>query len=314
MKKIVLAILLVLVLFIAVVYVFIPNSLTISSAASFHANRDGVYRFLSDENNWQKWWPGSISKTAGDSIQFRYEDCDLRIEEILYNAVELKVSKNSDTSLALFKLVPFTNDSIGIEISSEVNARPGPFSRLSAYFMARRLKQVFDGIVLSLSKYTGELKNIYGMNIKNEKVQYANLISTKQLFRRYPSTSDVYALIQKLRNYANKCGAHELFSPMLHIQKADSTSYTAQVGIPVDRALPEKDDITSKWMMKGGNILTGDVIGGQKQIEDAQRQMELYISDYQRSIIAIPFQMLITDRTKEPDSTKWITRLYYPVV
>jgi len=36
--------------------------------------------------------------------------------------------------------------------------------------------------------------------------------------------------------------------------------------------------------------------------------------DYQRAIIAIPFQMLITDRTKETDSTKWITRLYYPVV
>jgi hypothetical protein len=66
--------------------------------------------------------------------------------------------------------------------------------------------------------------------------------------------------------------------------------------------------------MKGGNILTGEVTGGQKQIEEADRQMQLYIMDYQRSIIAIPFQMLITDRTKEPDSTKWITRIYYPVV
>jgi len=72
--------------------------------------------------------------------------------------------------------------------------------------------------------------------------------------------------------------------------------------------------MTSKWMMKGGNILTGEVTGGQEQIEQAQKQMELYISDYQRSIIAIPFQMLITDRTKEPDSTKWVTRIYYPVV
>ena len=60
--------------------------------------------------------------------------------------------------------------------------------------------------------------------------------------------------------------------------------------------------------------MTGEVTGGQKEIEEAQKQMELYITDYQRSIIAIPFQMLITDRTREPDSSKWITRIYFPVV
>jgi hypothetical protein len=72
--------------------------------------------------------------------------------------------------------------------------------------------------------------------------------------------------------------------------------------------------MTSKWMMKGGNILSGEVIGGPQEIDAATKQFELYIHDYQRTIIAIPFQMLITDRTKEPDSTKWITRIYYPVV
>jgi len=101
---------------------------------------------------------------------------------------------------------------------------------------------------------------------------------------------------------------------MLNIKKTDSATYTAQVGLPVDRALPQKGDISLKWMMKGGNILAGEVTGGQEQIEEAQKQMELYIGDYQRSIIAIPFQMLITDRTKEPDSSKWITMIYYPVV
>jgi hypothetical protein len=139
-------------------------------------------------------------------------------------------------------------------------------------------------------------------------------VSAKQSFSHYPTTADVYAMIARLRNYINQSGAKELFSPMLNIARTDSTTYSAQVGLPVDRVLPQKDDITSKWMMKGGNILMGEVTGGEKQIEEAQKQMELYISDYQRSMIAIPFQMLITDRTKEPDTTKWVTQLYYPVV
>jgi hypothetical protein len=29
--------------------------------------------------------------------------------------------------------------------------------------------------------------------------------------------------------------------------------------------------------------------------------------------MAIPFQSLVTDRSKQPDTTKWITNIYTPV-
>ena len=67
-------------------------------------------------------------------------------------------------------------------------------------------------------------------------------------------------------------------------------------------------------MVKNGNILVVEVRGDQQTINEAIKQIEKYITDYQRSIIAIPFQSLITDRSKESDSTKWITKIYYPVV
>jgi hypothetical protein len=42
-------------------------------------------------------------------------------------------------------------------------------------------------------------------------------------------------------------------------------------------------------------------------------QMKNYISDYQRTVMAIPFQSLVTDRRKEADTTKWLTKLYFPI-
>ena len=56
------------------------------------------------------------------------------------------------------------------------------------------------------------------------------------------------------------------------------------------------------------------MIGGNQMIEQGLKQTEKYIRDYRRSIIALPFQSLETDRLKETDSTKWITKIYYPVV
>ena len=314
MKKILLLISIFLIVCIAAVYIFIPKKSVALSTLSFHANRDAVSRFLSVDSNWKKWWPGTVTKTNDISTVFTYKGYDFQVQEMLYGAIRLKFFKNGDSSDALLRLIPINNDSMQIELSSELSVRPASFNKVSDYLRGRHIERALDNIVLSLSKYAGQVKNIYGINIKNERVQYQNLISAKQSFPHYPATGEIYAIVARLRNYAKQSGAKELFPPMLNIKKTDSTTYVAQVGLPVDRELPQKDDISSKWMMKGGNILTGEVTGGQKQIEQAEKQMEFYIIDYQRSIIAIPFQMLITDRTKEPDSTKWITRLYYPVV
>ena len=44
------------------------------------------------------------------------------------------------------------------------------------------------------------------------------------------------------------------------------------------------------------------------------KQMEQYVSDHKYVRIAIPFQSLVTDRMNEPDSSKWITKIYYPIM
>lgn len=314
MKRIFFGVIFLLLLLSAAAYIFIPGRLAPSSGASFNANREGVYRFLINERNWQKWWPGTISKDSNGTFLFRYKGFDFSFDRILYNVIHLRFGENNDNSYCLLNIFPFAVDSIGIELSTELNSGMDPFSRISTYIQAEKVKQVFHDIVWSLQNYSNNLENIYGIAVKKEKVQYQYVVSKKQTFTHYPTTEDVYSLVGELRNYVSRSGAKELFWPMLNIETTERTYYVAQVGIPVDRRLPQQGNITVKWMMKGGNILSGEVIGGQQKIDEATKQMEMYIRDYQRAIIAIPFQMLITDRTKEPDSTKWVTRIYYPVV
>ena len=314
MKKILIGLLVFILILWAVLYAMVPEKLVIGSSTSFSANREGVYRFLINDSNWIKWWPGTTEKTGNGPFIFKYKNCDFQIDKILYDAIQLNIETNSDSLACSLKLIPYSIDSIGIELSTELTSGSNPFSRVSSYFRARNIKHVLDAFAASVRSYTSSLKNIYGINIKKEKVQYQFVLSDKQSFTHYPTTEDVYAIIGRLRDYIRRSAATELFSPMLNIRKVDTITYIAQLGIPVDKELPQQQNIMSKWMMKGGNILSGEVIGGPQQIDQAIKQFELYIHDYQRTIIAIPFQMLITDRSKQPDSTKWITRIYYPVV
>ena len=62
-----------------------------------------------------------------------------------------------------------------------------------------------------------------------------------------------------------------------------------------------------------GNILEAKVVGGPATIEKGEIAMKNFAKDYGKVSPAIPFQLLVTDRNKEQDTSKWITYLKYPV-
>lgn len=314
MKRVIAAAVILLILVFGCCYLFIPQKLKISSSITYQANGEGLFRFLFADSSWAKWWPGKISTDNSSKKIFSYSGFDYRISKVRYHSFELALTKDNNSYNSLLKIVSFKTDSIGIEIETELNSGSDPISLINNYFKAKKIKSGFDDLLAALKDHTKNVKNIYGYDIKNEKVEMQFLLQTSKEFSHYPTTEDIYSLVDMVRDHISKTDGKEEFSPMLNIETRDSINYLVRIGIPVNKKLPEKENISLKQMVKNGNILVTEVRGDQKFINEAIKQTEKYITDYQRSIIAIPFQSMITDRTKEPDSTKWITKIYYPVV
>jgi hypothetical protein len=314
MKRIIAAIVILFILALAGTYIFIPKKLKISSAIKYQANGEGLFRFLFADSNWEKWWPGKISTDTSSKKIFTYSGYNYSIEKIRYHSFELTLSKNENSYNSLLKIISFEKDSSAIQIESELNSGSDPVSRIQNYFKAKKIKSGFDDLLVALKDHTKNVKDLYGYDIKNEKVEMQFLLSTSKVFSHSPTTEDIYSLVSIIREHIRKTDGKEEFSPMLNIESEDSINYYVRVGVPVNKKLPEKENISLKQMVKNGNILVAEVRGDQKTINEAIKQIEKYITDYQRSNIAIPFQSLITDRSKESDSTKWITKIYYPVV
>ena len=60
-------------------------------------------------------------------------------------------------------------------------------------------------------------------------------------------------------------------------------------------------------------IVVGQTKGGAWSAELAMKQLKQYLTDYQRVTMALPFQLLVTERDQEPDSTRWVTQVVQPV-
>jgi len=100
---------------------------------------------------------------------------------------------------------------------------------------------------------------------------------------------------------------------MLNITKVSPASYQVSMALPVDKMISTDKGTFINKMVAGGNLLVTDVKGGPNTIADALGQIKQYMKDHKLISPAMPFESLVTDRVAERDTSKWVTKIYYPI-
>ncbi len=313
MKKLILILLILILLVLAGIYILIPGKITISKSIKIAANRNALYRKLEAGESWKEWWPGD--KTATDTpFTYSFNGIRFKPEPSRVLSVPVSIDAGNFVTATEFTFIPNNVDTTTIHIETTVPVSANPIKRVRQYFAGEKLEDSFSKILESINSTYSKIGNLYNYNIEKKRVVDSTLVSTFEETKGNPSIAGIYALIDNLKDYIKKNDAVETGFPMLNIHTTDSVTYLVRVAIPVNKRLPNSGNISYKWMLPGGNILITEVKGGQTEINKAYKQVLNYIDDHDRTAPAIPFESLVTDRRNEPDSSKWITRIYYPVI
>jgi hypothetical protein len=182
------------------------------------------------------------------------------------------------------------------------------------YKEARAIKNNMIGVLSVLRSFLEKKENVYGIDVKETMSEDSNLVVTKLLSASYPSTAEIYRLIETLRRYIASQGAKETAHPMLHVanRKNKGNQIETMVAIPVDRKLKGNGLIFPKRYIPW-KIMVGEVRGGPYTAELAMERLQQYVQDHQKQAMGIPFQSLVTERVHEPDTIRWITRVVQAV-
>jgi hypothetical protein len=121
----------------------------------------------------------------------------------------------------------------------------------------------------------------------------------------------VYNLVGLLRKYIAVQEADVTGNPIMNVTQQDINEYELMVALPTNKELPGGGGIFFRRMVPG-NFISTEVKGGNYTVNNAFNQVQLYMEEYKKTHLAIPFQALITDRIAEPDTSRWITRIYCP--
>ena len=313
MKKILVFFVILFFLAIACTYIFIPATIRISKSVTINANKNALYRKLVNADSWGEWWPGKQNAT-GTTREYILQGLRFIPGEPKFISMPVVIRSANLSGYSEITFIPFGIDSTTLQFDISVPTSNNPFKRIVVYLNAKQLNSSTSEILKSINDTYSKIENLYNCDIQKKLVTDTALIFTSSEIKGIPDNKSIYSLIDKLKVYISRNAAKETGSPMLNVFKKDSNTYLVKVAIPVDRKLPASGNISYRWMLGGGNILVTEVKGGQDEIDKAYKQILNYISDNRRTAPAIPFESLVTDRRKEPDSSKWVTRIYYPVM
>lgn len=311
MKKLLICISLLLALTTASLYLFIPTIKTETRQVDFRGNAAAITRFLISDTSNNKWWSNygdadTLPAAENDSIRYR-------ITKRSTSSLGMQIRFNSLQTAGALHVLPLSQDSVRLEWVVQLPSSYQPLRRWQHWRKGNRIVENIEARLTEMASYLSEPARVYGFDIREEIVVDSILLSTF-VHSETPATQDqVYKLVDELRSYISRHGAKETGSPMVNSTQTER-DFLIRVAIPVDRRLPNQGAISYKWMMGGGKILVAEVEGGPAKISNAFAQMENYIRDNHRTPPAIPFFSWITDRRLQPDSNRWVTRIYYPVM
>lgn len=304
MKKIVIALLLIVIIAVILIYSFIPSQLTISSSVAIPCPERAAERFLGSETGWNKW--------RNSNTPLAYNDCNFHIIKNMTDIIGIDMQSAGKTITSTINVTPIGTDSSLALWMCRIETLANPFQKLQQYFDAQQIQKNMTELLNEAKTFLQNRDSMYGIHIIETKVTDTVLINTKMSLTHYPETADIYNVITTLKNYAQQNNAAITGYPMMNVSKQKDT-FKLQVALPVNKLLPANGAIVPKQMIPL-KILVADVTGGAARVNEAFDQMQNYVDDYARESPAIPFISLITDRTQEADTSKWVSKIYYPVL
>lgn len=291
---------------------FFSRPVMIQANLTGKANPRATMRNMFQDSTILRWWPGTLNRKE-TKICFFYDGFTFELKDKKLSSLVFRITRNGFEAEGLLNFFPIYPDSVAF--GWQVQTRQvSPMRSISSFLSSRRLKRDLSFLLLKVESFFAHEENLYPFKVELTHVKDSTLIFTTGISKGYPVTSFIYGLIHHLAVYAESHGAHQTGYPMLNIQSTEGPYYLTKVALPVNQELPSSGDIQYKWMLGNGYILKVDVHGGPHKIQQAFETLQQYISESQRLSPAISFQSLVTDRSREPDTSRWITSVYWPVM
>ena len=146
MKKILVALAILVVAVSLGVYIFIPKQLAIGHHVSVKTNDKWAFKYAMSSDEWKKWWPSGTNQHSGDSL-FPYDGLSFAIDSLYYNALLIPIEKNGVTINSKLYVMPVQKHEVQLTWECSLDGGYNPVIRWQQYNRAVAVKKSMAGIL-----------------------------------------------------------------------------------------------------------------------------------------------------------------------
>lgn len=327
-KRILLFIIIVIVLAL-IIAIFLPSKYSVERSVVINAKEGKIMSQIVDLKKWDYWSPWKPQDTAaiykyndtigvGASMEWKGEivgEGKLRLTEI----IPMKSIKYVINFIEPFESISegtysFEPDENGVKVTwKDEGALSWPIARWMGVIMNfdKQMGPDFEKGLLLLKDRVEKMHD-YSYDIMEKTVEAKTIAGIREKIK----AGDISKVLGKnyglLMAYVTKSGAKCVGQPMAITMAWDSLTWDFVAALPIDKEIPSQGNI------KVEKSYTGKVIyivykGAYDKTYNAYMDLDAYVEENGLTEAAGPWEVYVTDPTTEPDTSKWITEIYFPV-
>lgn len=314
----------------AIIAYFLPSTVHIKRSAEIDAPAKVIFSQVNNLHTWEKW---AVWNQMDPNMTVNFQNTGIG-----ENASYTWDSKNKNVGsgeLAITASVPY--DSIATKMDfmghgtatgyflfdekdGKTNVIWGFSSDLGYNPFARWLGLAMDAMLgPDLRKGLENLKVVSEIIVQEKRPTVEiverpafHFISLRKEVELEDISNQMGMMYAKLTNFINQNNLIMANMPYAIYHKVDGDMIDLECGMPVDTVIEAQDNILT-GTMPAGKCATADHIGPYSNLEKTHRFIQKWIQDNGFHLNGSPMERYLTDPQKEPDQSKWVTAIYYPV-
>ena len=328
-KKILLGFIFVIITLVVIAF-FLPREVHIERSGSIHAPAKVVFGLVNNLHTWEKW---SIWNQIDPEMDITYENSGIgKNASYTWNSENSKVGQGK---LTITESIPY--DSIATEmdfmeegtamgyflfkenggatdITWAFNSDLGnnPFARWMGLMFNTMIGPDFENGIANLKVVSETIVQEKQPIVEIISLPDFNFVSLRSEIKLEDISTQMGMMYGQLMNFMGENRLTMTDMPYAIYHKMDGGLIDLECGIPVDKAIDPRGSILA-GIMPGKTYASADHFGSYETLEKTHSFIQKWIQDNGFNLAGSPMEKYLTDPQKEPDQTKWVTAIYYPV-
>jgi effector-binding domain-containing protein len=112
--------------------------------------------------------------------------------------------------------------------------------------------------------------------------------------------------------YVMSQGKQPAGMPVAHYLSVSSELFEVEAGVPVAQPMDESDTVKNRTL-PGGRVAVTRHVGPYENLRHTYEAFEKWIAENGHQPRGGAWEVYVTDPSSEPDSSKWVTEIYWPI-